>query len=428
MGKKSRREKRNQVVAAPQTRGVDDWGWDHPFGSSHSASGVDVNPVTALNATAVLACVAMLAEDFAKLTPILYRLDGQGGRVVAQEHELYPLLYKPNRLQNYFEFAAMMQLWRIIRGNAYAVKIRDARGRVAKLVPVASDWVQLWEAPDGEIYYRVTPNGLYLRHELAGQPFMIPQEDMLHLRDLSMNAMLGVSRIVLAKEAIGLSLAIERTQAQFMGQGAQISGILTTDQKLSEPAAKRMQEDWKNKKSGLQNAGKVLVLEQGLKYQPIAMTSAQAEIMAARGFQLAEVCRLLRIPAHMAGDLSKSTNNNILQQSQEYINLTLSTHTECWRWALDVAFDLRAQGVILSYDMSILTRADVTQRYANYARGISAGFLKPNEARVDDGKDPADGGDKLLQPSNLAAPGSQATGGGADGGGRPEDGSPEQKL
>lgn len=219
----------------------------------------------------------------------------------------------------------------------------------------------------------------------------------------------------------------ERQAAQYMSQGANSSGILTTDKSLTPDAAKRMGQDWKDKKSGLQNAGKIVVLEQGLKYQPTTLSASDAEYIAARGLQIQEVARIWRIPAHMLGDLGRSTNNNISQQAQEYINLTMSSYTARWSWKLDVDFGLRQQNLFVDYDLTQLTRGDQTQRYSNYARGISGGFLTQNEARKDDGRDPLEGGDELLKPMNLASAGSHATGGPADGGGRPADGSAEQK-
>jgi HK97 family phage portal protein len=251
---------------------------------------------------------------------------------------------------------------------------------------------------------------------------------MLHIRGFSLNGLVGASRIALAKEAIGLSLGYERQAAQYMSQGANSSGILTTDKSLTPEAAKRMSEDWKSKKSGLQNAGKIVVLEQGLKYQPTTLSAADAEYIAARGLQIQEVARIWRIPAHMLGDLGRSTNNNILQQAQEYINLTMSSYTARWAWKVDVDFDLRRQRLFIDFDLTQLTRGDQTQRFNNYARAIAGGFWTQNDARRDDGKDPMPGGDELLKPTNLASPGSHATGGPADGGGRPADGSSDQKL
>ena len=106
----------------------------------------------------------------------------------------------------------------------------------------------------------------------------------------------------------------------------------------------------------------------------------------------------------------------------------MSSYTQRWKWVLDVAFELRAKGLFIDYDLTQLARADQTARYNNYARGITGGFLKPNEARIDDGRDPDPKGDELLQPTNMSAMGSQASGDGADGGGRPEAGSADAKV
>ena len=400
-----------------------DGGWGPSPFSAHATSGVDVNQTTALTATTVLAAVLMLCEDFAKLTPTIYRRMPDGSRKIADDHELYPLLYQPNDWQNWFEFAEMMQASLVMRGNAYAVKIRNARGAVVKLVPVNADWVALWEAPDGGLFYRVTATGLHLLAELRGQPFLIPDEDVLHIRGFSLNGLLGASRIVLGKEAIGLALGYERQAANYMSQGANTSGLLTTDAKLTPEAAKRMSDDWKEKKGGLQNAGKIVVLEQGLKYQPTTLSAVDAQFIAARNLQIQEVTRIFRIPAHMLGDLARSTNNNITQLAQEYINYTMSGYTSRWSWKLDTAFELRKQGLFIDFDLTQLSRGDITSRYNNYARGIMGGFLKPNEARLDDGRDPDPNGNELLEPANMSAMGSHASGTGADGGGRPEDGS-----
>lgn len=403
-------------------------GWGHSFFSAHAASGIEVNQATALTATTVLAAVLMLCEDFAKLTPTIYRKKPDGSREIANDHELYPLLYQPNDWQNWFEFAEMMQASLVMRGNAYAVKVRNGRGVVVRLIPVNADWVGLWESPDGELFYRVTPNGLHMRHELAGQPFMIPAEDVLHVRGFSLNGLVGASRIMLGKEAIGLTLGYERQAANYMSQGAGLSGILTTDAKLEPDAAARMSADWKEKKGGLQNSGKIVVLEQGLKYQPTTLSAVDAQFIAARNLQIQEVTRIFRIPAHMLGDLARSTNNNITQMAQEYINYTISGYTSRWAWKLDTAFDLRRHDLFVEFDLSQLSRGDITTRYNNYARGIMGGFLKPNEARRDDGRDPDPNGDRLLEPSNMSDMGSHASGTGADGGGHPEAGSADESV
>jgi HK97 family phage portal protein len=412
--------------------------WNTGLFNSESNAGINVNQQTALNSTAVMACVTMLAEDFAKLTPGIYRINSAtGAREAAVDHPLYQLLFSPNDWQNWFEFAEMLQVSILLRGNGYAVIVRDRRGDPVKLIPVNADWVALWEAPTGELFYRVTSNGLHMMAEMRHEPFLIPAEDVFHVRGFSANGLLGASRIMLGKEAVGLALGLEQQGSRWMANRAHLSGVLSTEQKLTKDAATRMAQDWKDAKGGLQNAGKIAVLEQGLKYIPIAMTANDLQIIAQRTFQLQEIARMWRIPLHMLGDLSRATNNNISQQSMEYINLTLSSYTMRWRWKLHQTFGLgpvpgghvaTPAGVFVDFDLSELTRADVTALFQNNARGISGGFLTQNEARAKAGYDPKPGGDVLLSPSNLAAAGSQSSQGGADGGGRPADGSAEQTV
>lgn len=403
--------------------------WAQNLWSVPSVTGIQINQQTALNATAVMACATMLAEDVAKLPWALYRKADDETRKEATDHWLSDLLETPNEWQSSFEFKEQMQLGLILRGNAYAVMIRDGRGRVVKFVPINPDWVALWEAPNGDLLYRVTPSGLHLRAQLVGLPWLIPFEDMFHLRGFSMNGLLGASRIALAKEAIALCLGQEQMLARLMGNGARPSGMFTTDAKLTEDAAKRLAARIRESFSGLQNAGKVMVGEQGLTWKPMAMTAADAQFQENRVFQLQEIARIFRIPPHMIGELTRGTQNSVVQQSQEYINFTLTGYTLRWQAKFSSKFDLKRQKLSVEHDYSALTRADMAARYNAYRTGIMSMFLTPDEARIDDGRPPI-GGDaaKLHMPMNMAAEGSQSTGTQPDGGGRPPKIEPDVTL
>ena len=381
---------------------------------------VAINQFTALNATAVMAAVTILAEDVAKLPWSLYQNAEGEGRREYQSHYLYDLLQEPNDYMNGFEFREMMQVALIQRGNAYAPIIRDGRGRPVELIPVNPDWCQLWEAPTGDLFYRVTPNGLHMMAKLRSLPNLIPAADMLHIRGFSSNGLLGASRIMLAREAIALSIAQEQQAARWMGNGARPSGILTTDKKLGNDAAKRMAQDWKDMHSGLANQGKTAVFEDGLKFQPLSMTTSDLDFINSRRFQTEEIARIFRIPQHMLGVLDRSTNNNIAQQAQEYINYTLTGYTNRWSAKYSQRFGLRRDRLSVEFDYRALTAADLTSRINNWRTAIMSMIAKPDEARVDLGMAP-EGGDaaKLHFPQNMASSGSQSTGTAPDGAGRP---------
>ena len=396
--------------------------WGDQLWSVPSTAGVEINQQTALGAVCVMACVMMLTEDVAKLPVSLYRLRSDSSREQITDHPLALLLEEPNEWQDWLEFAEMVQVGLVLRGNGYAVIIRDWRGRPVKLVPINPDRVALWEAPTGELFYRVTPFGLHEMAELRDMPFLIPAADMFHLRGLSVNGLMGASRIAVARDAVGLTLAQERQAAQWIGAGSKPSGVLSTDQKLDGPTIERLKGRWKELNAGLQNAGKAAIFEAGLKWTPLSLSAQELEFIAARQFQVQEIARMFRIPPHMIGELSRSTNNNIVQQAQEYVNYTVSGYTRRWKVKLSKTFGLAKDGIHVAFDLTELVRADITSRYNAYRVGIMSGFLKPNEARVDDGRDPDPDGEKLLQPSNMAVMGSQSSGTAPDDAGRPEDG------
>jgi HK97 family phage portal protein len=327
-----------------------------------------------------------------------------------------------------------MQVGIILRGNAYAIIKRDGRGYPQALWPWNPDRMLQWIATSGDIFYRPVGHNVHeqaLINQLSSQMVgsgLIPAEDMLHIRGFSIDGLAGVSRISLAREAIALAIAQEQQAARWMGQGAKPSGMLTTDQKLTPQAAKRLADDFKQASAGLQNAGKVIVGEQGLKFQPFSMTSQDLEFVGSRQFQLQEVARIFRIPPHMIGEMSRSTNNNIAQMAQEYINYTLTGYTNRWRSKMSRCFGLRKESLSIEFDYRELTTADMTSRVNNWRTMIMSMIAKPDEARVDLGMQP-EGGEaaKLHFPMNMASEGSQSTGTQPDDAGRPPADAPPRR-
>lgn len=418
-------------IASNFERSGDSTGWGSLFGdwglwSSQSVTGIQINQQSALQATAVTACVSVLSEDTSKMTPILLRkvdMEGypEGGRILEKKHALYDLLHSPNDWQTWPEFCRMMMVAYLLRGNAYAVILRDNGGQPKVLVPINPDRVQLWESPSGAIFYRVTRAGLHEMAVLKSQPFLIPAEDVFHLKDLSANGLIGMSRIAIHREAIAISLGMQMQQARLIGNGARPSGVLTTDKTMNDKTLDRIKADWISFQSGLVNSGKTVILEAGLKFEKISLSNADMQFIQSMNFQLQEICRMFRVPPRMIGDMTKGARGNVTEESQDYRNSVLTSHTDIWEARFDKHFDLRAQSLEVDFDEARLLKANQTVRYAAHRIGILSGFLKPNEARMAEGLNPVEGGDTLYPPANLAAVGSDTTGGGADGGGRPND-------
>lgn len=393
-----------------------------------TAAGVSVNSFTALQQVGVMACVSILAEDVAKLPLQIFRRTENGGKEPAREHFLYKLLRQPNAWQTRFEFVEMVQASLVLRGNGYAVILRNGRGVPQQLVPIHPDRVVLYEAPNGDWFYLVTRTGLHEMAVLEHVPIMVPSEDMLHLRWLSQwNSLLGMSRIGLMREPIGLALSQEQLAARVAGTGARPAGVLETDKKLTQDVLDRLKAQWQNNYGGLRNAAKTAVLEEGLKWKQLTMSMVDAEFMAARAFQLEEIARMFRVPPHKVGIQQRATGTTLVQQDQDYLNNVLSSYCERWTAKMEKTFDIDGEELFLEFDYSHFLKADIQTRLTAKRIGVMGMIYTPNEARAGEGLPRMAGGDTLYQPTNVApigfiptgketGPGSDVTGAPAPGG------------
>jgi HK97 family phage portal protein len=400
-------------LAAPTSKGamsIDEW-WSEYGPTSTSSGGMAVTQLSALQVSTVQACVSIRAEDVAKLPVHVYRRRKDGGREIVADNPLERVLQAPNSDQSRFEFVEQMQVSIMLRGNAYAVILRDGRGRVSSLIPVNPDRVRIYEAPGGEVFYQVARHGMHETAVLASMSLMIPSEDMLHLRWMALdNSLYGASRIGLAREAIGLALSQQELAGRLSANSTNLGGVLSTDQKLTKEAGERLKTAWKATKQGLRNAGDTAVLEQGLKWQPLGMTARDAEMIAARNMQVQEIARLYRMPMHKLGVVERGAGASIPEMNQDYANDVITSDICRWEAKLDQVFGLSADGLFVEFDVSALTRASLMVRYQAYRAGISGMFIKPNEARRAEGLPDDPDGDKLYQPTNMAPLGFEPTG------------------
>jgi HK97 family phage portal protein len=234
----------------------------------------------------------------------------------------------------------------------------------------------------------------------------LARTDVFHLRGLSFDGVQGISPIMAAKQALGLALAAESYGARFFENDAQPGGwIEYPGQFKDQNAKKEFRDSWRRSQSG-RNRGKTAVLEFGMKYHELAVNNEEAQFLETRKMQIAEIARLFRVPPHMIGDLDRATNNNIEQQSLDFILYSLSPWIARWKAAIRSTFLVGTPDEDLQIDFPVtaLLRGDLAARSTFYQSGITNGWLTRNEARLDDDRDPIDGLDEPLVPLNMATP------------------------
>lgn len=400
------------------------------WGGGLANAGVSVNSQSAMRHVAVMACVSILAEDVAKIPLGVFRRRQDGGKEAAKDHFLHRLLRNPNEWQTAFEFKEMMQAALVLRGNAYAVAVRDGRGVPMYLVPIHPDRVGLFESPSGEWFYAVTRNGLHEMAMLRDQPMLIPHSDMLHLRWLSQwNSLLGSSRLTMVRESIGLSIALEEHQARFAGQGARLSGVLHTDKKLSKEVRDGLASQWDKAKGGARNSGATGVLEEGLTWQPLGLSMVDSQFIESRNFQIRDIARAFDVPPYKLAIEGENEGPAMVQMGQQYLNGPISGYCERWKAKGEKFFGLDGDDIFLDWDYGHFLKADLLSRFTAYRQGVGGPWMSVNEARRAEGMADDPNGNGVLQATNMAplgwvppspagssGPGSDTTGTPAEGG------------
>jgi HK97 family phage portal protein len=356
-------------------------GTDFRYLFGPSTSGKNVNEFTAMQTTAVYACVRILSETLAALPLQLYRYT-PGGKERVYDHPLYHILHdEPNPEMTSFIFRETLMSHLLIWGNAYAQIIRDRLGRVQGLYPLRPDKMTVCRDESGQIYYIYTKTS---DENPAIKPYgQVPlrKYEVLHIPGLGFDGLVGYSPIAMARNAVGMTMACEEYGASFFANGASPSGVLEHPGVLKDPA--KVRDSWNAVYQGSANAHKVAVLEEGMKYQQIGIPPEEAQFLETRKFQLNEIARLYRIPPHMIGDLEKSSFNNIEQQSMEFVKYTLDPWVIRWEQAMQKALFLpeEKKQYFLKFNVNGLMRGDYESRMTGYSIGRQNGWLSANDIR-----------------------------------------------
>lgn len=369
-----------------------------------TTSGKTVNERTALQTTAVYACVRILSETIASLPLHVYQYT-EGGKAKDTEHVLYTLLHdEPNPDMTSFVFRETLMSHLLIWGNAYAQILRDRSGQVIGLYPLLPDQMSVHRSEKGKLYY------VYNRYEEDNPNFqekgsiVLSQEEVLHIPGLGFDGLIGYSPIALAKNAVGMTLACEEYGASFFGNGANPGGVLEHPGILKDPG--KVRDSWNAVYQGTRNAHKVAVLEEGMSYKQIGIPPEEAQFLETRKFQINEIARLFRIPPHMVGDLEKSSFSNIEQQSLEFVKYTLDPWVVRFEQALKKSLLLPEEKKthFIKFNVDGLLRGDYQSRMNGYAIGRQNGWLSTNDIRELEELNPIppeEGGDLYLINGNM---------------------------
>jgi HK97 family phage portal protein len=364
----------------------------------------------------VFACVTRISQDIGKLRLRLVRQDGDADIWTPTTNPAYsPVLRKPNHYQTPIRFIEQWVSSKLIWGNTYVLKRRDARGVVTALYILNPRYVTVLVAADGAVFYQLRRADVDLAGvwaDGAGVDVTVPAREMIHDRiNCLFHPLVGLSPLYAAGMPALLGSTILTTSTQFFATGSRPSGTLSSANEITQEQADKMQQRWQQGFGGPENTGKVAVLGFGLKYEPLTQTAVDAQLHEQAALTEIDICKCFGMPVALLNTTTGAPYGNHEQLVQLYHDECLQTLIVGTETALDegLSIDQPVNGTQYGteFDIDDLYWMDTETRTKAAAASVGSGVLSPNEARLKYfGLGPVEGGDSPMvqqQYYSLAA-------------------------
>ncbi|WP_261666898.1 phage portal protein [Erwinia mallotivora] len=365
--------------------------WEEWWGKS--SSGKTVSADKAMRLSAVWACTRLLSESVSTLPLKVYQRQEDGSRKLALDHPVYQLLCRrPNIEMTPSRFMLSVVASICLRGNAFIEKKMIGK-KLVSLVPLLPQNMVVKRLDNGNLQYTYTE--VKAKRE-------IPVQNIMHIRGFGLDGVCGMMPMMTGRDVIGAAMSVEESAAKIFENGLQSSGFLSAETPLNDEQRERLRKYMLNFTSS-KNAGKIMVLEGGMKYQGVTINPEAAQMLESRAFSIEEICRWFRVPPFMVGHTTKQSS---WASSVEGMNLLFLTNTlrpllvnieqEIARCLLDGSDDVFAE-----FSVEGLLRADTAGRSAYYTTALQNGWMSRNDVRRLENLPPIDGGDIYTVQLNL---------------------------
>lgn len=355
-----------------------------------------MSPDIALQISTVYACARLLAGTVSSLPLMVFKEDSRGNRKVDRGSRLWTILHDhPNSVMTASDFWQAMILQWALRGNAYAQIMRDSVGDVISLWPLSSDQMTVFsDKQTGRLVYQ------YVRDS---ETYDLTPDQVLHIKDIG-TGILGFSKLEFMGSSVQEAMATQKYTMQNAQNFGRPSGILTVDHVLDR---KKGQHDLIGQALGnfKSESGKMIVLEADMKFQQVALTPEQSQLLESRKYGVEEICRWFGVPPVLIGASGATTwGSGIAEIVAGFHKFTLNPLLKSIEQALESRI-LRAEergSVVIEFNLDAFFRGDLQSRYAAYATAVQNGFKTRNEVRALENDPPIEGGDTPTAQTNLA--------------------------
>ncbi|UWR22627.1 phage portal protein [Sulfitobacter sp. S190] len=379
----------------------------------HRATGAAfVDPNRASGLAVAQACISVISQNLAAMPLNLYQRGEDSGRTRATSQPLYGALHDMMNPQlTAFEGREFLIVSLLTAGNAYARIDTNGRGQVTALYPIHPLEMTVERLDSGRLRYTAT--------NTRGQRSVLLQDEILHLRyRIGPDGVMGVSPIQLARETFSLALTQQDQACKQAGRSFRTEGALVFPNPLSGDKKESALDKLRDRIEGQVETSGLLVLDGGIDYKPLSLSSKDAEFLESRKLTNMDIARIFSVPPTVVGITDNATYSNVDGESRALVVRCLAPMAKRVEQSLNAAL-LTPQSrrtLFIEHDLAGLMRGDMKARYEAYRVGREWGWLSPNEIRQMENLPNIDGGEEYLSPLNMTELGNRpAFEGGEDG-------------
>ncbi|WP_020187869.1 phage portal protein [Methylopila sp. 73B] len=390
------RETRAETARASDPYLAEFFGMHGPVGA--------IGPDVVLSSLAVAArCVSLRSELMASVPLHVFGRTADGGRERADDLPLYGVLHdQANPNATAFEVREALVRSLDTFGNAFARIERNGRGQPTALYHLPNANVTVERLPSGRLRYRVS--------EPAGGTAVLLQEEVLHVRGPSRDGVMGLSPMQIARGALGFAVSQRDAAEAQVNNVIRPSGVFSYPMNLNPEQKKMARESIAQQQQGARNRGQFFVLDGGVKWESMSVSSEDAELVASLKLSNEDVARIFGLPPTSVGITDKATYSNTEQEARALVQNAIGPLAGRVEAAMMrcLLTDVGRRTLYIEHDLAGLLRGDVSARYTAYATGRQWGWLSPNDVRRLENMSPIDDGDEYVRPLNMGPIGAPA--------------------
>jgi len=340
---------------------------------------------------AVFACMTLIASDVSKLrVKFIREIDGVWQEDKSPAYD--PVLRRPNKIQNSIQFWESYILSKLQWGNVYVLKGRDARRVVNQLYVLDPCRVKPKIADNGDVFYDIQADNVSGVRSVIP---LAPASEIIHDRmNCFYHPLCGIPPLYAATLAASQGLSIQKNSMQFFDNRSIPGGVLSAPGRIGEQTVQSLRDQWEQTFGG-RNTGRIAVLGDGMKYEPMAVTAHDAQMLEQAKATAEWVCSAFHVPPYKIGVGPLPSYNNIQALNVEYYSQCLQSLIEAAEVCLDQGLEMGAT-VGVEFDLDGLLRMDTVSQITSLKEAQTAGMISPNESRKRLGYGPVEGGDSPM--------------------------------